>query len=212
MSAITQIFLDLSTTFLAFGIGLIVFKRLKRFYRILFFQVLIYLFVDVAATVFVPVNNGWLYNVLIVIEAGFLLFAAQAYFNTQRSKKVLILLFGVFLSVFFADVFIFTGIVKFAHHAAITEGIILTGVYLFLLYEQLKQKIDRSSKAMIIASTGIALYFAGTIPYLGIMFYLRELDAALSKELFNNIVIVLALVRYLLVAIAFFIVAIKQKK
>ena len=210
MLSVKQILLDLSTTLLAFGMGLMVFRKLERFYRILFFQVLIYLLVDLVASRVIGINNGWLYNVLILIETGLLLFAAQACFNTNQRKWILLAVYGGFLTVFLADVFFFTGIMNFAYHAAIAEGIILTGVYLFLLYIQLKQKIDNSSKAIIIASIGMVLYFAATVPYLGVMFYVHQSDVSLSKELFNNIVVVLALVRYLFIAIAFFIAGKKQ--
>ncbi len=210
MLAIKQILLDLSTTLLAFSIGVLVFKRLERFYRLLFFQVFTYLLVDgIALTI--PFNNGWLFNAFIPIETALLLLAAQAYYNTSKSKQLLLILFGFFLMVFLADIFFFTGIIHFAYHAAIAEGILLTCVYITVLYFQLMKKMDNSNIALVMASIGMVLYFACSVPYLCVLFYFQTLDPIFNQKLFQNIIVVLAIVRYFFIAIAFFIVKRKQE-
>jgi hypothetical protein len=209
MLDIKQIVLDLFTALLASAIGLIVFRRLNLFYRLLLLQVIIYVVIDSIASAIGLIskntyNNSWLYNVLIFIETSLLFAAAQAYFKSDTSKKVLLLFFGCFLIVFFADVFYLTDFRNFAYHAAITEGLFITGIYITLLYFQFMKKAHIFLTApIILASVGMVLYFAGTIPDLCLVTYFQKIDPHLNQELFQNIVVVLGDVRYLFIALAF---------
>ncbi len=203
----TEIIMDLSTTIIAVGIGAIVFKKLDSFYRLLFWQVAVYLLLDPLA-IFVAhchLYNAWVYDLQILVEMVLLLSAAQVYFNSTQSKPVLLILFCCFLILFGVDVFYLTGNVKLAYHAAVWEDIVLSCICISILYFQLRKVNTYSSVAMVMASIGMIIYFACSIPYICIMYYLDQKDHPLAQELFQDIVVVLADLRYFLIAIAFFL-------
>ena len=201
---IKQILLDLSSTLLAFCVGLAVFSKLDRFNRILFLQVVVYLLADSFAILY-PKYSNLFFNLFMPIETLLLFSAALYYFNTKKSKAVLLILYVVFLIIYFPGVFSFGGISTFAHHAAITEGLLLTGINLVMLYVDFTQGKNGFSYPVTFAGTGMILYFASTIPFLCVMFYFQQQDSYQTKELFNKIVVFTAWLRYLFIAIAFFI-------
>lgn len=211
MLDIKQIVFDLLSTVLATIIGLVVFRKLDRFYRLLLLQAIIYLVIDSIASALSIMpgnkyNNSWLYNIEILFETAVLFAAAQAYFNSNLSKQVLLIVFSFFLLVFCTDVFYLSSFSNFAFHAAIAEGLLMTVLYIIIMYFQFMKKADTFITApVILASIGMILYFAASIPYLSVIFYLQKVNAGLNRELFQNIVVVLADVRYLFIAIAFFI-------
>lgn len=201
MISIGQILLDLSTTVLAILTGILAYGKLPVFYRILFFQALAYLIIDVCAITYS--NNGVLYNAGMVVESGLLFFAAHTFFHTRTSKYVLLLLYSGFLSVLLFD-FCFSGIKAFAVHAYITSGVFITGIYLCILFLHFHHHVrGYITLPLLLSCIGILIFFAGMVPYLSMMPYLQELDAGLSQKLFKYTVLLMGILRYLLVAIAF---------
>jgi hypothetical protein len=199
----TQKLLDLSTTIIAFVIGLLAYKRLDRFHRLLFFQVFIYLIMDSYACT-LKGDNSWVYNLLMLMETTLLILAAKAYFG--RNNMWLIILWCVFLIVFFLDNFYLDKDTKFAFHGAIIEGLVFTFVYTIIIYTHvIKRKNTFLLSPVLWSSIGMVLYFACSVPYICMMFHFQKLDAVLNKLLFNQIIVVLGLGRYLCIAIAFFI-------
>lgn len=202
--------LELFTTFLAVGVGLALFRKLDRFHRLIFFQVTIFLLLDLFSLTLD--NNNWLYNIQIPIETALLFSAALTYFESTGSKRVLLILFTVFLIVYILDIIYFTGIMSFAYHAAIAEGFLITLVYTILLYVHLmNKKTGSANAALIMASIGMIIYFACTIPYLCVMFYFQGLDPVGNDRIFVYIIVSMASLRYLFIAIAFFINGRKQQ-
>jgi len=205
MPDITYILLSLSSAILALGVGLIVYKRLAKFYRLLFFQVLVYLILDCISIPFMP-HNSWVINILVPAETALLFAAAQAYFNTSKSKYLLLLLYGVFFTVYLFDVLFFTGMNGFAYHASIAEGVLAAGIYITILYCQLDKGINVfDSWPVTFICLGMAVYFAGSIPYLSTLFYFDKKDPVLNLRLFQNIIGLLAHVRYVCLALGFYL-------
>lgn len=195
--------LELFTTLLAFGIGLFFFQKLNTFFRLLFTQVSVYLLIECFA---ISIGrNAWLYNLMMPVETGLLFYSAEVYFKTVKSKVVINCLYVVFLVIYLADVLYFIGFDKFANHAAIIEGFFMTAIYTFLLYEILmnrpSQKLDMPAT---LASLGMVVYFACTVPYLCVIAYFQDQDSHLNDLIFQYLIISLASLRYLLIAIAFY--------
>jgi hypothetical protein len=205
MSDILPNLLSLSSAVLAFCTGLIAYKRLKNFYRLLFFQVLTYLMLDCISIPFIP-HNSWVINILIPSETALLFAAAYTYFGTTKSKYILLLLYTLFLVIYLCDILFFTGINNFAYHASITEGVLATGIFITVLYFQLDQGMNLiDSWPVTLICLGMVVYFAGSIPYLSTLFYFQKMDPVLNLKLFKNIVELLAHLRYVCLAVGFYL-------
>lgn len=202
--------LESLTTILAALIGLLVFKQMNVFYRLLYVQTVIYLILDCIGYLLQHItrdHNSWIYNIVIVIETAFLLYAAQVYFSNATSRFILSLSFFFFITVYTANiVFSREGFWGFAFYGAISECVIITCVFLLILCVEFMRKEQLSSKLpMLLIAIGMILYFAGSIPDLSAAMTLEKQDPELNKKLFLSIVVVLAEFRYLFVAIAFFL-------
>ncbi|MCZ8286510.1 MAG: hypothetical protein O9353_13745, partial [Bacteroidia bacterium] len=81
MLPVIQILMDLSTTVLAILIGILAYRKLPVFYRILFFQALAYLLIDCYAATYR--NNEQAFNLEITIEISLVFLASSIYFRTK---------------------------------------------------------------------------------------------------------------------------------
>jgi len=197
---------ELCTTILAAACGIMMFPKLNTFYRLLLLQVLIYLAGDSLASQ--VNNNGWCYNILILMETPLLLIMAQAYFATLRSKLVLFFSFLIFLTVYVASI---PQLDKFREqplniYAIVTEGVLFTIVCLIMLYQEFfKLKSMREKLPVIMVALGMLIYFAGSTPYLSMIVHIQAIDPKANLQLFFEIIIFLGEIRYLFIAIAFFL-------
>jgi hypothetical protein len=209
---IGQILLDLSTVIFSFGTGVLFYKKLNWYCKWLFYHVAAYLTIEVFA-VTVSLANGLVYNIFMPIETLLLLLAAFTYPKLKRIRTALFFLVGTFLLIYFADIFFIIGWKNFCYHAAIVQGLVLAITYMALVYFWFRQKGHNTEKIFVILSgSGMILYFACGIPYLGMMFYLQKLDPGMNSELFQKIVVQLAKLRYLLVGISFLVAGWRTKK
>lgn len=200
MLPVSQILMDLSTTILAILIGLLAYRKLPAFYRVLFFQALAYLMIDSYAVTY-P-NNGQAYNVAMIFEFSLLFVASAIYFKTKNSRFLLSGLFFIFLLLFIFD--IYSSPKQFAYHAYVTGGIMTTGVYLTILFFHFLGKKDNyHTSSLMLTCLGIVIYSACMVPYLSMMNNLQQQNAESNKELFKLIIVTLGLLRYFLVALAF---------
>lgn len=196
--------LDLLPMGLAILAGILTYRKLTLFYRILFIQVFIYTAIDLFS-ISVPGNNAWVYNISMIIEIGLVLLASMMYFKTKNSRLIISLLFFVFLSILGIDIYI-QKISEFAVHAYLFGGISITGIYLLILFSHFFEKKDNyQSFALTITCLGIVLYFACMAPYLSMMNRLQAQNADENKSLFILIIGSLGQFRYFLIAVAFFI-------
>lgn len=204
MSEVTQIIIDLFTTFLAVVCGLLIYNKMNLFYRLLLFQVVFYLTVDLISFAFKP-NNAWIFNIAILVETALIMAAASVYFNSRLARNFLLFLFVLFFIIYMGDLIIISGFTNFLYHSAIFEGTILTSTFLVILYLEFNKGIGNPFNISLISvCLGLVIYFAATIPYLGIMFHFQNINPHLNKQLFQNIIVILASVRYFLLAFAFY--------
>lgn len=203
MLPISQIVMDLSTTILAILIGIVAYRKLPVFYRILFFQALAYLVVDSYASTYQ--NNGFTFSLGIIIEIGLVFLAAAVYFNTIKSRLVVSSLFLIFLLCFILDIYLL-GSKHFTRHAYIIGGILITGTYLTILSFHFFERKDKyHTSALVLTCVGIVLYFAGIEPYLSMITHIRTPQS--NTNFFNLIIVNLGHLRYFLLALSFLILA-----
>jgi hypothetical membrane protein len=205
-----QVFKETCIPVLALLSGLYSFKYLDRFLKILLLQLGIYLAVVMAAYFITPGTqtnpNQWLYNVYIFLETVLLLTAA--FFLTQNKEKRagIIFLFTVFLVVFLTHITL-KSITFFSSYAFIAEGITVLIVYGYIVYrETFVNGNSLSDSPVLWASLGLLIFFICNVPYFSLFDFLNKNYPHAAKLLFQIITDVLANVRYLLLAISFWLV------
>ncbi len=200
MPDIKKLIIDLSTTLLAAGIGLVLYRNLRSFHRLVLWQVLLYLVTDIFA-ITVPVYNVMAFNVLIIMETALLTWAGALVLKTDIRPRWFVFAWLLFFAVYVYD-HLFTG--GFYYHAAITQGLLLTVVYLLVLWKGLHLRVtDYNKWSVNLLALGMVLYYACSVPYLSLMFKVQRVDPVLNRTLFQYIIVLLASLRYLLIAIAF---------
>lgn len=197
--------LDLLPMGLAILTGILAYKKLPLFYRILFLQVCIFIVFDLYGTT-IPHNNVVVYNISMIIEINLFYLAAHTYFNSIKSKRVMLSFCFLFISLFLFNIY-FSGIHQFAKYAYIAGGILITGTYMTILYYHFIKRNDKyDSLPFVLAIIGSIIYFSGMVPYLSVIDYFQKKDPTLNKVLFQYLIIIPGTVRYLCLAIAFLII------
>jgi hypothetical protein len=196
---IRQVIIDLSTTILAAGIGLAVYRKIDLPYKIIFWQVVLYLGFDTLGIAFSP-DNVAVYNFFMPIETALLTASAWLMLRTQYKHWLFTAGYALFIAVY---IFTFEA-GRFSVKASITEGLILSVFYLLVLFSVLQKRISHQvAVSHTLVSLGMVLYFACSVPFLSTLYYIRDNHPLLGKDLFRYIIILLALLRYLLIAIGF---------
>jgi hypothetical protein len=195
--------LDLLPMVLAILTGMLAYKKLPSFYRILFIQVLIFTAIDLYAAS--KPNNAWIFNISTIIEIGLVFLAADTYFNMIKSRLIILSLFLIFLLCFIFDIYSL-GSKHFVEHAYIIGGILITGTYLTILSFHFFERKDKyHTSALVLTCLGVVLYFAGIEPYLSMIKHIQDPQA--NTKLFNLIIVKLGDIRYFLLALSFLILA-----
>ena len=196
--------------------GVTALPRLSTFYRLLLLQVLLCIIVDTYAHALSHLGreNGYVYDSFMLPEVVLLLLSAQACFGSTRSRRVLLLVFFIFITAYITNLYYIWGKTPFpfANYAAVTEGLIFACISLFMLYaEFIKREDIRSRLPVMLVALGLLVYFAISIPYLGNIERLLSKDLVQDRKLFLILVVACSAVRYGLIAAAFCMVAYRGK-
>lgn len=198
---------ELSGISIALFLGLFALRYINSFYRIYFIQLLVYIAVYILSYIALIHNsNQWIYNIQMPFETGLLAWAGYRYFSLYKQKFLILTGYLIFLAVFIFELTINSPL-AFASYSYVAESILLVVIYLSMLYSQLKKE-NRSWKRSpgIWIAIGIIIYFGGVVPYLSFMHYLNMHYRTLSYYLYNIITIGLANLRYILLAIGFWLI------
>ncbi|MCW3103305.1 MAG: hypothetical protein JWO09_1745 [Bacteroidetes bacterium] len=200
---------------IALSAGIYAFRYMNRFTRILFYQLITWICFylgSYALTTYqensnIEPNDHWLLNIHLLLEALWLTVAAYNYSNAKTRKSLALILYGVFLIVFTIQVSV-SGFSCFANLGMAAAGLMITILYLFILYDAFRSKAGLwYTSPEIWACIGLVIYFACNVPYFSLFTYLNDHYPILSGRLFSVITDVLANIRYFFLAIAFFIAA-----
>lgn len=209
-----QLLHEVGSLLLAFGVGWYAFKRMNTFFRIVFAQVCVWLFCyacSYAVTIYqkaygLQQNNQWLMNIHMVLETSLLLFAASKYLKLRAEKVFVATAYGVFLSVVILSL-ITKGPTIYFNYADVTECLIMTTVYTYILYRFVwKAESTRRNTAGIVLCIGLLIYFACSVPLIAMLHLMEKHDPETGSFLFYIINDVTANLRYLLTAVAFWLV------
>lgn len=195
-------------------IGLVAYKRLEVFFRLILIQVIVWFcfywslhFITLhQARNGLPLNNQWLMNIHLMIEAGILYMAA---FHNGKDKMIRWSVLGS-ASLFFVVVLfqLFQmGLRKYWHYVDLIECVSITFIFIQIIFKNVKNRTEfwYQSPELII-SLGLLLYFGGSVPYISMLHYLQENNPELNALLFKLINSFLSNFRYMLMGYAFWLI------
>lgn len=146
-------------------------------------------------------------NIHLIGETFLLLGAAFVRIPEKPLKAVVGVVAVVFLFVVF---YLLTtaGIGRYFTTADVTECTIMTLLFGYILLRtMLERRKEKHMVAVILVSTGILVYFACSVPLVALLNVIQQRDPKANDFLFFVINDVVANLRYLLMAIAFWLVA-----
>lgn len=206
--------LILSIELLAILIGIYYWQVLSIPYRLFWLQVLLSCSNEFVAWMiqhYWGFNNVPLFNVYAIVEMLLLGTACRLLFTRSSLKKFLnIGLFAV--SIYWLAVVIIDGITLFNNHVFVAIAL-FNVIYFFclLIDNSIFNKKELYKQPLFLIAVASILYFATVIPFFGLMNYLTNSDMTLAIKLFK-INISAAILRYSLVAAAFYLYARQAKK
>ncbi len=201
--------------FLALLAGIIAFRSLNLFYRLIFLQVCLNVAnysIAYGITVYNRLhgvhgteNNHWLFNSYTLLECTVLVLAGVVRLQNKTTPWFAGGGYLAFLAVFFYQVSD-AGFGVFANDAACFEGVLVVTIYLLILYRQFVDAGEtKSGRSDTWLCLGMVLYFACIIPYLSMIYYLQRTNQALTMDLYNKIILGFENLRYLFITISFFL-------
>ncbi len=209
-----QILLEAFTFCLAIFIGFRSYAKLTLFHRLILFQLMVYFSVYILSycitlyqvTHHLTKNNQWLFNLYLFFEAMILAAAASIQLVSKGLKQFVYILVGLFFVVFVRQLK-YNGFQVFANFACAAECMVLTVAFLLVLYEEF-QRLDRGylRSPVVFTSLAIVIFYGCNAPYFSFFNYLQKSHPKASEFLFHLIVDVLSNIRYLLLAISFWLI------
>lgn len=200
--------------FFAFVVGSLAYKSMNRPFRIIYLQVSVWLvfYCLMHGLIFeqqwqgYAPDNRWLMNIHLLLETTLLVSAAAGFMEKKRRRIWALTGWLIFILVFVLQVIV-DGFFMYLNYADAVECIVVTILYSLLLYDfsgKFRGAWWRSAE--IILCLGLLVYFACSVPYIAMMRYLQENYPFVSHFLFDFINNVLACLRYLFTAVAFWLV------
>ena len=204
------LFIEISCISLALFFGMLAFRKMDRFFRVLLLQVLIwslfyassYVITSYQQAHHIPINNQWLMNIHMLIETGLLLIAAWFVLPKVLRTGLIFGAFSLFLGVFVLQGYN-QGFGSYLNYADVTACIGITLVFSIVLYHfgQRTNSTFWNAPGKWVG-LGILIYFACSVPYVSMMNYLEHKNPEVNTFLYYLISGVLANARYLLLALA----------
>ncbi len=208
-----QLLYEATSQLIALAAGICSFHYMDKFMRMLFYQLVTWQVIYWCSRAYtayqqsmgLEMNNHWIFNIQIPLELLLLIIATCYFFKDKLSQRLAIISYTLFLLTVILQLKL-SGPTAFISYGVVVAGIIVTTLYTLILYKQFhSDHLAWIQSPVIWASTGLVIYFACNIPYFSMFDYLNTKHAALSEKLFHFITDVLANIRYLFLAIAFWL-------
>ncbi len=205
------LFIEIMCLSLAVFAGILAFRHMNSLFRILFLQVVTWSAFYAGSHVITlyqqfnnqPIDNRWLMNIHLIIETGLLLTAA--WFVLPKAFRTFVCV-GAFLS-FLVALGIqgwSQGFDVYLNYADGVACIVITLAFYMVLYTLWKQtRVSFWKSPENWACLGILMYFACSVPYIWMMDSLQIESPKTNTLLYYLISGALANLRYLLLALAF---------
>ena len=213
MSFLLSIIRQYGIPFVAVLSGIRSFRDLNPFCKIIFIQVVVYLFASMMGNIViywqvahhVEQNNQFLWNIHLLLETTLLLLAAFFFFTGGWKKKLTIVLLLAFLCMWIIQMTL-NSLMIYSHYTDLTACFIISLISILVLYEIFLKTEKWNRQPEVYICIGLLGYYASSVPYIALMGYLQEKQPQMNTFLFHAVNVVLANVRYLGVVIAFWLV------
>lgn len=208
-------YLDILCLVVPIVCGFFAFKSLSTFFKILFAQVsfsLVISFISIVQADYLkafslPVNSHWMMiNIQLLIEMELIFFAVWK-FNLSRRLKNLVVIFNTLFIISYLWQTKIQGFYIYLNFADVTACICFTVLFILILFNLFKDTtlgIWNSPKKLTIL--GLLIYFGCSVPLISMELYLIENYPKIAGKLFVNVNFILAAIRYLFLARAFYII------
>jgi hypothetical protein len=210
----TQILYEATSLALALITGIFAYLYMNKSMRMLFFQLIFWILVYMLGYVItnyqktnnMPMNNQWLFNLYIPIEFLMLTIAVYYFISDKLIRYFISASYVVFL-LLVAYQISSSGSEKFIHYSMAIGGIIMTSLFILILYKKFSSDPESwKYSPEVWSSLGLIIYFACNVPFISSLSYLNEKSPETSKTLFHYVTDNLAIIRYGMLAIAFLLV------
>ena len=199
--------------FLALIIGTLCWKKMDLFFRLFCVQVgctVLFYFISRQILVYqkanhITLNNQWLFNISLLIEAALFLFAL----NMRRGFKSITILTVIIGILIIGSFTMEISRNTFFTYASTTDAfmsmlfVILFGLFLFL--ELNSQATAWYKQPVVWLCVGLLTYYACSVPYFSVFEYLQKHSSEENENLFKIINGILSNIRYLCLAAAFWL-------
>jgi hypothetical protein len=199
---------------IALATGVSAYTRMSLAFKLLLVQVflaLILLIVTYAITIYqnrthTNLNNQWVFNLYTLAEATLFFCAGFLSLRGKIGRSTFILMILPYYIIFILQGLV-TGFSAFENYAYVAQSITISLLYFILLYFIFNTKSKNiAAVPEVWVSVGLVLYFACCIPYFSLFNFLNENYRSLSETLYFYINDVLAYLRYLFIAVAFWLI------
>jgi hypothetical protein len=200
--------------------GILSYKNLNAYFRILFYQTV---FALIALVIFqlhllyfkenkFPVSNHWLMNIQLLVEMQFIFLAVWKLNREVWFRRLILLSNGLFLTTFFIQIQ-YQGFLIYVNFADVLVCLCFTLLFTIILYQLIivkRESIWNSPEK--IASLGLLIYFACSVPIMSMDLYLIKNLPEIAGLLYHNVNIFLASIRYLFLARALYVIYKRSKQ
>jgi len=185
--------------------GIYAWNGLPKATRSLVFQCFAGILITITARYWRP--NGWLHNLYMLLDFGLVLWAATAFLPHRISRWYIPAAYILYLAAWFASL-LNSGATSFemqpfAIWAFLTGCILITILYLVVLFHVTLSGIIVRQKSTFFLCFAILLYYACSTPLYGMLNYLIQYYPHTAQLLHQNINWGLSNTRYLFIGIYF---------
>lgn len=196
---------------IALGAGIYAYSYMNSFTRTLFLQLITWIPLFIFSHILTAfqdsssMNNQWIFYIQIPLELLLLTIAACYFLKDKFIRYLSMILYAFFLLVFLIQLSHLKPR-QFINYAVVAAGINVIILYTFILYKKFKSDpLSWKKSPEVIASIGLIIYFACNVPYFSLFNYLNTHAPLLSERLFHIVTDTLANIRYLCLAVAFWL-------
>lgn len=207
-------FLSIIVKIAAIIVGVVYWRRLPLPYRIIMAQVVVGILAETAGKIMNLLHypsNQWVFNIYMLFEA--LLFGSAGYFFMKegRARKLAKYLLFFFIALWPVCLYIYTFFYLFSAYY-VCYSFFLVLLYAYVLTNHVLFTNDKLLRnPLFVICVSVIMLFAGTLPLFGTLRYVVENDLDVAKLLFY-VNIIINLLRYLLVAVAFYLCGRQPKR
>jgi hypothetical protein len=200
--------------------GAFAFKKSKILFRLFFIQITYTMLVEVIKKFHhiyqtnnkIPINNLWIGNINLLVEQSIIFLALYVFLSKRWEKNTTIVLYLTFVTSYLLNIY-GNSFWDDLNYADLMSCFLLTFVLVYIYFQIAQSQITPFWKSPEkIAIMGLLIYYAGSIPFIAMWDYLMTNSMKVLGYLYYGINYSIALIRYIFLGIAFWLLYKNAKK